>query len=139
MHLQRPRRSTGKQNLILSRASLIYKVEIDVKLNHLIRNSPSKTPAISMKTSLLILAITLALAQSRFVKNVQVCPGYEDGIFQFVDGNSPEEVPLPGAIVFDMHINIKEDLPSDLMLKLELQKLEPFPLDVPCLNGLGSW
>merc|ERR1711997_148627 len=39
---------------------------------------------------------------------------------------------------FDMHINIKEDLPGDLMMKLELQKQEPFPLDVPCLNGLGS-
>jgi hypothetical protein len=25
------------------------------------------------------------------------------------------------------------------MIKLKLKKLEPFPMEVPCLDGLGSW
>merc|ERR1719270_27740 len=33
---------------------------------------------------------------------------------------------------------IKVDLPDDLVIKMDLTKMEPFPLDVPCLNGLGS-
>jgi hypothetical protein len=39
----------------------------------------------------------------------------------------------------NIHVTISEDMPEDLMIKLKLKKLEPFPLDVPCLNGLGSW
>merc|ERR1712060_339224 len=33
---------------------------------------------------------------------------------------------------------IREDLPTDLTLNLDLHKVTPFPMTVPCLNGVGS-
>ena len=33
---------------------------------------------------------------------------------------------------------ISEDLPADLVMKLDLKKLTPFEMTVPCLNGVGS-
>ena len=65
--------------------------------------------------------------------------GFEDAPFIVLGGNSPDEIPIPGEISMDIHQLIREDLPADLVLKMDLTKLEPFPLDVPCLNGLGSW
>lgn len=38
----------------------------------------------------------------------------------------------------DVNTLLKEDLPTDLILYLDLKKLEPFPMKVPCLNGMGS-
>ena len=32
----------------------------------------------------------------------------------------------------------REDLPTDLTLNLDLHKITPFPMTVPCLNGVGS-
>merc|ERR1719322_1933602 len=31
---------------------------------------------------------------------------------------------------------MSEDLPTDLMVQLDLQKITPFPMTVPCLDGL---
>ena len=58
---------------------------------------------------------------------------------QFIDSNSPDEIHLPGQVTLDINSVIAEDLPADLVFKLDLEKQEPFPLEVPCLNGLGSW
>ena len=58
---------------------------------------------------------------------------------QILESTSPDEVPIPGEVTMNLHTNILADLPEDLVIKLDLQKQEPFPLDVPCLNGLGSW
>ena len=58
---------------------------------------------------------------------------------QFVGGSSPDEIPIPGQISMDIDSILTEDMPNDMVTKLNLKKLEPFPLDVPCLNGLGSW
>ena len=58
---------------------------------------------------------------------------------QFLDSTSPDEIHLPGQITMDVHSVIGEDLPADLVFKLDLEKQEPFPLEVPCLDGLGSW
>merc|ERR1711890_217377 len=99
------------------------------------------TGILIMNTSsfILTLAFAVALVQGKaIIKGVQVCPGYEDSLFQFMGGNSPDEVPLPGNIVMDMHMKINGDMPADLVISLCLQKQDPFPLDVPCLNGLGS-
>ena len=65
--------------------------------------------------------------------------GYEDADFVVIGGNSPDTIPIPGEISMDINQLIKVDLPSDLVIKMDLTKLDPFPLDVPCLNGLGSW
>ena len=65
--------------------------------------------------------------------------GYENAPMQFVGGSSPDEIPIPGQISMDIDSILTEDMPNDMVTKLNLKKLEPFPLDVPCLNGLGSW
>merc|ERR1712238_551059 len=66
------------------------------------------------------------------------CEGYEDADFVVIGGNSPDTIPIPGEISMDINQLIKVDLPSDLVIKMDLTKLDPFPLTVPCLNGLGS-
>ena len=58
---------------------------------------------------------------------------------QFVGGSSPDEIPIPGQISMDIDSILTEDMPNDIVTKLNLKKLGLFPLDVPCLNGLGSW
>jgi len=65
--------------------------------------------------------------------------GSEGYPLQFVDGSVPEEIEIPGTAIMNIHVTISRDMPEDLMIKLKLKKLEPFPMDVPCLNGLGSW
>merc|ERR1712098_629388 len=32
----------------------------------------------------------------------------------------------------------REDLPMDLMVKMDLEEITPFPMTVPCLDGVGS-
>ena len=39
---------------------------------------------------------------------------------------------------FASHLYLREDLPTDLTLNLDLHKITPFPMTVPCLNGVGS-
>jgi hypothetical protein len=56
-----------------------------------------------------------------------------------LDGTVPDVIYIPGTAEMNMHCSIAADLPTDLKVKLKLKKLEPFPLDVPCLDGLGSW
>merc|ERR1712223_1166523 len=87
----------------------------------------------------IILAVS-ALANSKAVLRSapRNCDGYEDADFVVLGGNSPDEIPIPGEITMDINQLIRHDLPADLVLKMDLTKLEPFPLDVPCLNGLGS-
>ena len=65
--------------------------------------------------------------------------GYENAPMQFVGGSSPDEIPIPGQISMDIDSILTEDMPNDMVTKLNLKKLGLFPLDVPCLNGLGSW
>ena len=60
-------------------------------------------------------------------------------VIQFIDGSIPDVIYLPGTVDLNMRCSYSQDLPADLMVKLKLKKLEPFPLDVPCLDGLGSW
>ena len=42
------------------------------------------------------------------------------------------------TISFALHLHLREDLPTDLTLNLDLHKITPFPMTVPCLNGVGS-
>lgn len=52
----------------------------------------------------------------------------------------PDPVIYPGSVVMDVAMTNNKDLPSnDLMMKLRLEKLQPFHMIVPCLNGVGSW
>merc|ERR1712212_27866 len=91
-------------------------------------------------TKISIILAVAALANSKAVLRSAPtnCAGFEDAPFVVLGGNSPDTIPIPGEISMDIHQLIREDLPADLVLKMDLTKLEPFPLDVPCLNGLGS-
>merc|ERR1712059_141696 len=45
---------------------------------------------------------------------------------------------MPSVMTVDTHTLIREDLPTDLIISMKIQKLTPFPMTVPCLNGIGS-
>ena len=89
---------------------------------------------------------------------------YLTKISQFlIEGTTPDEICMPGTTAINMHTQIRfithkfwahnlsfhfeskfdplssrEDLPTDLTLNLDLHKVTPFPMTVPCLNGVGS-
>ena len=71
--------------------------------------------------------------------NFFILAGSDGYPLQFIDGVIPDEIQIPGTVALNMHCSISKDMPKDLIIKLKLKKLEPFPMDVPCLNGLGSW
>merc|ERR1712142_862092 len=71
--------------------------------------------------------------------SVAQCPGHENDILVVLpDSSSPDEVCMPGTMPMTVHTNVREDLPTDLVIELDLKKLEPFPMTVPCLSGIGS-
>eukprot|EP00091_Calanus_sinicus_P018129 TRINITY_DN4036_c0_g1_i4.p2 TRINITY_DN4036_c0_g1~~TRINITY_DN4036_c0_g1_i4.p2 ORF type:complete len:142 (+),score=45.08 TRINITY_DN4036_c0_g1_i4:329-754(+) len=72
------------------------------------------------------------------LKAVQQCAGHENDVLVVLEGTTPEEVCMPGETELNMHTRITEDLPMDLLIKMDLHKLTPFPMTVPCLNGVGS-
>ena len=55
-----------------------------------------------------------------------------------IEGSTPDQVCMPGTTEINVHTRISEDLPTDLLIKMDLHKLTPFPMTVPCLNGVGS-
>merc|ERR1711860_28407 len=55
-----------------------------------------------------------------------------------VSGDFPEVVYLPSTVHMNLVSTVSEPLPEDLIVFMDLVKHDPFPLDVPCLNGVGS-
>lgn len=52
----------------------------------------------------------------------------------------PSPVIYPGNVTIATHMQLLEDLPSqNLKVKVQLDKLEPERMGVPCMNGVGSW
>merc|ERR1712184_42926 len=80
----------------------------------------------------------LAESQQPSLRSVQQCAGHEDDDLVLISGTTPDEICMPGTTVINMHTLIREDLPTDLTLALDLHKITPFPMTVPCLNGVGS-
>merc|ERR1712158_294914 len=72
------------------------------------------------------------------LKSVKQCEGHENDALFLINGTTPDEICMPGTTVINMHTQIREDLPTDLTLNLDLHKITPFPMTVPCLNGVGS-
>jgi len=72
------------------------------------------------------------------VRSVEQCAEYPDTDLVVVSGSTPDMVCMPGKMPMDVQTVIKNDLPNDLTMMLDLTKLDPFPLHVPCLNGVGS-
>merc|ERR1711874_740121 len=50
----------------------------------------------------------------------------------------PESMCMPSTTFVDIHCLMKEDLPTDLTMFLDLKKLTLFSMTVPCINGIGS-
>merc|ERR1711915_169077 len=76
--------------------------------------------------------------QQPSLRSVQNCPGHEDDVLTILSGSSPDNICMPGNMNMDMKTLLRADLPTDLIFDLALEKLEPFPMKVPCLNGIGS-
>merc|ERR1739845_130396 len=72
------------------------------------------------------------------LKSVQQCEGHQDDALVLLEGTTPDSICMPGTTEVNMHTLIREDLPTDLTLNLDLHKITPFPMTVPCLNGVGS-
>merc|ERR1712181_9095 len=72
------------------------------------------------------------------LKSVNQCKGHEDDALVLLEGTTPDEICMPGTTAINMHTLIREDLPTRLTLNLDLHKITPFPMTVPCLNGVGS-
>merc|ERR1712168_1581976 len=54
------------------------------------------------------------------LKSVQQCEGHENDALVLLEGTTPDSICMPGTTEINMH------------------KLIPFPMTVPCLNGVGS-
>merc|ERR1712080_814617 len=50
--------------------------------------------------------------------SVKQCEGHEDDSLYLIKGSTPDSICIPGV--------------------MEIKKLTPFPMNVPCLNGIGS-
>eukprot|EP00090_Calanus_glacialis_P036318 TRINITY_DN61952_c0_g1_i1.p1 TRINITY_DN61952_c0_g1~~TRINITY_DN61952_c0_g1_i1.p1 ORF type:complete len:191 (-),score=49.34 TRINITY_DN61952_c0_g1_i1:45-617(-) len=72
------------------------------------------------------------------LKAVKQCDGHENDVLVVIEGTTPDEICMPGDTELNVHTRISEDLPMDLLIKMDLHKLTPFPMTVPCLNGVGS-
>ena len=50
----------------------------------------------------------------------------------------PDTIHLPSTVPLNMVSTVSEELPKDLIVFMKLVKHAPFPIDVPCVNGIGS-
>merc|ERR1712126_386370 len=69
--------------------------------------------------------------------SVKQCPGgpYD---MTLTSGNLPDKINIPSEVELNVVTDVAKELPMDLMVSLRLQKYQPFPLNVPCMNGIGS-
>jgi len=103
-------------------------------------------PFISLLASTLLVSSQAAILPIKFnfgsqtptVFTIAQCAGHENDPLQFIEGQMDEVICMPGTTTMNTKTEIREDLPSDLMMKLDLKKIDPFPMTVPCLDGVGS-
>merc|ERR1712142_213082 len=114
--------------------------------NYLATQLPGSMKSVGV-LALLVSTISASIVPIRFnlpgnqqavLKSVANCEGHDNDVVSVIGGNSPDEVCMPGTMKVDINTLIREDLPMDTVFKLDLQKLEPFPMKVPCVNGIGS-
>merc|ERR1711971_992425 len=66
------------------------------------------------------------------VFSIAQCAGHENDPLQLIEGVMEEVICMPGTTTMNTKTEMREDLPSDLMMKLDLKKIDPFPMTVPC-------
>merc|ERR550525_1473034 len=94
----------------------------------------------SLSVQALVLSLQLHVGGSKTpaLKSIETCPGHENDVMVVIEGTTDEEICMPGTSNINVHTRVSEDLPSDLLIKMDLQKTTPFPMTVPCLDGVGS-
>merc|ERR1712203_636562 len=93
---------------------------------------------LSSKALVLPLQLSLGGDRTPSLRSIETCPGHEDDVMVVVEGTTDEEICMPGTSTINVHTRVKEDLPIDLKIKMDLKKIAPFPMTVPCLDGVGS-
>merc|ERR1712203_86095 len=93
---------------------------------------------LSSKALVLPLQLNLGGGKTPSLRSIATCPGHEDDVMVVVEGTTDEEICMPGTSTINVHTRVKEDLPIDLKIKMDLKKIAPFPMTVPCLDGVGS-
>ena len=89
--------------------------------------------------SFALFAVTLLATSTLTSAEVKNCAGFEDAPLVVLDGTSPDVIYLDSVFQMSTKTVLSQDMPSDLQLGLALTMTDPFPLDVPCIDGLGSW
>merc|ERR1711988_1237288 len=93
---------------------------------------------VSIKALVLPLPLKFGGNKSPTLKSIETCPGHENDVMVVIEGTTDEEICMPGNSTINVHTRVSEDLPMDLVIKMDLQKVTPFPMTVPCLDGVGS-
>merc|ERR1712149_60578 len=57
------------------------------------------------------------------LKSVQQCEGHQDDALVLLEGTTPDSICMPGTTEVNMHTLIREDLPTDLTLNLDLANM----------------
>merc|ERR1712080_191953 len=70
--------------------------------------------------------------------SVKQCEGHEEDSLYLIKGSTPDSICIPGVMEMNMDTEIRKDLHTDLQVKMAIKKLTPFPMNVPCLSGIGS-
>merc|ERR1712241_39889 len=98
------------------------------------------------KMKVLALIALFASAASAFVvplpagvqaKVIKQREGFQ-GIMNLISGDMPAEINIPSKIPLNFVTELTDQLPGDLVIFMKLKKMSPYPLDVPCFNGVGS-
>lgn len=92
--------------------------------------------------ALVVLSIIGSVISASILKGTRTWDcGPEDRVVLFKDTSlTPSPIMYPGNVSIFTHMQLLEDLPSqNLFVQIELTKLEPERMPVPCINGRGSW
>merc|ERR1712243_489506 len=103
------------------------------------------TPSLTMKSVCVLLLASTASAgilpinlvfdgMHTNVGTLKQCEGHEDDVMVVNGGSMPKEICMPGTMQITTDTIIKQDLPMDLIIYMDLKKLTP-PYD----NSLSRW
>merc|ERR1712156_1021768 len=89
-------------------------------------------PFTTLLASTLLLSSQAAILPLKFnfgnqkpsVFSIAQCAGHENDPLQLIEGVMEEVICMPGTTTMNTKTEMKEDLPSDLMMKLDLKKIE---------------
>merc|ERR1711963_234732 len=87
---------------------------------------------VSIKALVLPLPLKFGGNKSPTLKSIETCPGHENDVMVVIEGTTDEEICMPGNSTINVHTRVSEDLPMDLVIKMDLQKVTAFPEYQPC-------